>query len=85
MKSHLPLRSAIIEILREKDGEMLDSDLFVALKARYGENHFSNNEINKNLLALETQGLIHVSILSKNKKRIKQISDYDVYMGVEED
>lgn len=85
MKSHLPLRSAIIEILREKDGEMLDSDLFVSLKARYGENHFSNNEINKNLLALETQGLIHVSILSKNKKRIKQISDYDVYMGVEED
>ena len=85
VKSQLPLRSAIIEILRDKDGEMLDSDLLVALKARYGEKYFSNNEINNNLLSLETQGLIHVSILSKNKKRIKQVTDRDMYMGVDED
>lgn len=85
MKSQLPLRSAIIEILREKDGEMLDTDLITSLKVRYGDKHFSNNEINNNLLSLETQGLIHVSILSKNKKRIKQITDHDMYMGVEED
>ena len=85
VKSQLPLRSAIVEILREKNGEMLDADLLVALKVRYGDKHFSNNEINKNLLSLETQGLIHVSILSKNKKKIKQITEHDGYMGVEED
>ena len=85
MKSHLPLRSAIIEILRDRDGEMLDSDLHTALKSRYGGVSFSDNEINRNLISLETQGLIHVSVLSKNRRRIKKIEDVDAYMGVDED
>ena len=32
VKSQLPLRSAIIEILRLKNGMMLDNDLLIALK-----------------------------------------------------
>lgn len=86
MKSQLPIRSAIIEILRDKDGEMLDSDLLIALNKRYGDKNFSTTEINRNLLALETQGLIHVSVLTKNKRRIKEIDSKDIsYLGVEED
>ena len=85
MKSQLPLRSAIIEILRDRDGVMLDSDLLVALKSRYGDFNFSNNEINKALIGLETQGLIHVQNITSKKKRILEIKGEDVYLGVEED
>ncbi|MCY3410921.1 MAG: hypothetical protein INQ03_04705 [Candidatus Heimdallarchaeota archaeon] len=86
MKSQLPIRSAIIEILNDKNGEMLDSDLLLALKKRYGEKNFSDNDINRNLISLETQGLIHVSVLTKNKRRIKQVGDMEgLILGVEED
>ncbi|MHA2089286.1 MAG: hypothetical protein ACW98K_00380 [Candidatus Kariarchaeaceae archaeon] len=87
MKSQLPLRSTIIEILRDKDGLMLDSDLGVALKSRYGDKIFSESEINKALLTLETQGIIHVQFITKNKRRIKKIDsdDNSIYLGVEED
>jgi len=85
VKSQLPLRSAIIEILRDRDGVMLDNDLMRSLKKRYGSFNFSDSEINKALLTLETQGLIHVQIISRTKKRIMEIKGNDVYMGVEED
>ena len=85
VKSQLPLRSAIIEILRDKDGVMLDNDLMISLKKRYGSFNFSDNEINKALLTLETQGLIHVQIISRTKKRIQEIKGEDVYLGVEEE
>jgi hypothetical protein len=87
MKSQLPLRSTIIEILRDKDGLMLDSDLGVSLKSKYGDKVFSETEINRALLTLETQGIIHVQFITKNKRRIKQIDsdDNSIYLGVEED
>ena len=85
MKSQLPLRSAIVEILKDRDGVMLDSDLRVALKSRYGGVIFSEFEINRALLTLETQGLVHVQCITKTKRRIMKIDDKVVYMGVEED
>lgn len=86
MKSQLPLRSAIIEILRKKDGVMLDSDLPIALKSIYGRTViFSDAEINRALMTLETQGLIHVQLITKNKRRIKRLDKEMTYLGVEED
>ncbi|MDH5401062.1 MAG: hypothetical protein OEZ01_09870 [Candidatus Heimdallarchaeota archaeon] len=85
MKSQLPLRSAIIEILRDNKGVVIDTDLIIALKSRYGDYNFSNTEINRNLLALETQGLIHVQNITNRRRRIQQIESENVYMGVEED
>ncbi len=84
MKTKLPLRYAIIEILENKNGQMLDSDLLTALKARYDFKEISLNEINKNLLSLETQGLIHVQVISKYKRMIIKVEG-NMYMGVEED
>ena len=58
----------------------------VALKSRYGSSIvFSDAEINKALLTLETQGLIHVQLITKNKRRIKKIDKEMSYLGVEED
>ena len=85
MKSQLPLRSTIVEVLRDKDGVMLDSDLLTALKSRYGNNIFSNTEINKALLALEALGLIHVQVITKKKRRIMAVNKEMSYLGVEED
>ena len=45
-------------------------ELKKALKSKYGDLIFSNSEINKALIALETQGLIHVQNITKNKRRI---------------
>ena len=55
------------------------------LKKRYGNYNFSDNEINAALLTLETQGLVHVQIISSTKKRIQEIKSEDVYLGVEEE
>ena len=86
VKSILPLRSAIMEILSDRNGEMLDTDLTVALNSRYGANEFSIHEINKALIALETQGIVHVQVLTKYKKKILAINRSDqMYLGVEED
>ena len=85
VKSQLPLRSAIIEILRLKNGMMLDNDLLIALKKRYGNYIFSDSEISKALLTLETQGLIHVQIIQGTKKIIQEINEQDGYLGVEEE
>jgi len=85
VKSQLPLRSAIIEILRLKNGMMLDNDLLIALKKRYGNYIFSDSEIGKALLTLETQGLIHVQIIQGKKKIIQEIKEHDGYLGVEEE
>jgi len=67
------------------DGVMLNSDLMSSLKKRYGNYNFSDNEINSALLTLETQGLIHVQIISSTKKRIQEIKSQDAYLGVEEE
>jgi hypothetical protein len=74
-----------MEVLRDRDGVMLDNDLMTALKSRYGDFNFSNNEINRALLALETQGLIHVQNITRTRRRIQEIKTEDVYLGVEED
>lgn len=74
-----------MEVLRDRDGVMLDNDLMVALKSRYGDFNFSDNEINKALLTLETQGLIHVQNITRTRRRIQEIESEDVYLGVEED
>ena len=64
---------------------MLDNDLLIALKKRYGNYIISDSEISKALLTLETQGLIHVQIIQGKKKIIQEINEHDGYLGVEEE
>lgn len=66
-----PVYTAIIELLERKQGASTDSELLKALKDMYGD--LSLNEFNKALMKLEIGGLIHVSSLTKTKRRVELI------------
>ncbi|MEE8322650.1 MAG: ArsR family transcriptional regulator [Candidatus Bathyarchaeia archaeon] len=64
-----PLHTSIVEVLLKKRGSSTDTDLLNSLKKSYGE--LSLRELNKTLMRLEIDGIIHVSTLTKNKKRVE--------------
>ena len=67
-----PLRNLIYEKIKQA-GNMTDSDLTNALI----KEGVSLNEpnLNKTLLYLEIYGLIHVSWITKDKRRIEAVAD----------
>jgi hypothetical protein len=65
-----PLPAFIIEILNKK-GTLTDGELFDVVKARYASVGFG--QLNKTLMRLEIKGKIHVSLLTKGKRRVELI------------
>jgi len=63
-----PLYTAIVEIL-ERKGPLNDAELFDLVKQDYEEIGFA--DLNKALLKLEVEGRIHVSTLTKGKRRVE--------------
>ncbi|RLI13295.1 hypothetical protein DRO35_00740 [Candidatus Bathyarchaeota archaeon] len=63
-----PVHLTIIEILQKK-GSITDEELLEMLKAFYKE--MCPDDLNKNLMAMEISGLIHVSSLTKGKRLIE--------------
>jgi len=63
-----PVYLTIIEILREK-GSMTDTELLETLKVFYKD--IGMDDLNKNLMAMEISGLIHVSSLTRGKRLIE--------------
>ena len=64
-----PLHTSIVEVLIKNGGSSTDTELLRALKKSYGE--LSLREMSKTLMRLEVDGIIHVSTLTKNKKRVE--------------
>jgi DNA-binding HxlR family transcriptional regulator len=64
-----PLHTSLVEVLLKRGGSSTDTELLDALKKSYGE--LSLRELNKTLMRLEVDGIIHVSTLTKNKKRVE--------------
>lgn len=58
-----------MEILYKKGGALTDIELYKALEKEYGM--LSYRELNKTLMRLEVNGIIQVSHLTKNKKRVE--------------
>ncbi len=67
--SALPLHTCIVEILLEKGGALTDTELYQALRQSYGDLSF--RELNKTLMCLEIEGIIHVFRLTKNRRRVE--------------
>jgi len=65
----LPLHTCIVEILLKKRGALTDTELYQALRKSYGDLSF--RELNKTLLSLEIEGIIHVFRLTKNIRRVE--------------
>ena len=65
-----PIRNTIYEKIKQA-GNMMDSDLVNALTKDIM--HLNESELNKILLDLEIYGLIRVSWVTKDKRRIETV------------
>ena len=63
-----PLHAFIIEIMRKK-GALTDGELFDLVKESYESVGFG--QLNKTLMRMEIEGKIHVSLLTKGKRRVE--------------
>ena len=63
-----PVYLTIMEILQEK-GSTTDAELLEMLKAFYKE--IGLDDLNRNLMAMEISGLIHVSSLTRGRRLIQ--------------
>ncbi len=80
----LPLRTVVMNILRKRRGVMLDDELERAIKKETGHQP-SEAELNGALMHLEINGLIHVSQITKTKRRIEIIEEGTEFLAVDED
>lgn len=77
-----PLKVLVLQIIK-KYQVMLDSDLERQLQ-KYIKN-LSSTELNKALLQLEIEGLIHVSQITKTRRKIEVITPEKQFLIAEED
>jgi hypothetical protein len=68
-----PIRNIIYEKIKQA-GNMMDSDLVNALAK--DTIHLNESDLNKILLDLEIYGLIRVSWVTKDKRRIEAVVDF---------
>ena len=74
----------ILNILQKRRGIILDDELARALKKEIGTEP-SEAELNSALLKLEINGLVHVSQITKTKRRIEVITEGHEFLHVDED
>jgi hypothetical protein len=80
----MPLRNLIVSIVQKRKGIILDDELERALKKELGSEP-SEAELNSALLQLEINGIVHVSQITKTKRRIEVITDTHEFLAVDED
>lgn len=80
----IPLRNVILTVIQKRKGIILDDELGRALKKEMGTEP-SEAELNSALLQLEINGLVHVSQITKTKRRIEFITEGHEFLQVDED
>ena len=80
----MPLRNVIVDILKKRRGVILDDELMRVLKKELGDEP-SDAELNQALMQLEINGLVHVSQITKTKRRIEVIKEGTEFLAVDED
>jgi len=79
----VPLRNVILSVLAKHQGVILDNELVAILEKDYGD--VSPTTLNKALMGLEINGIIHVSRITKTKRRIEVIKPGAEFLPVSED
>ena len=79
----VPLKNLILTILDKRQGVILDDDLERILEREYGE--LSSADLNRALMSLEINGKIHVSQITKTKRRIEKIRSGQEFLSIDED
>ena len=80
----MPMTNLIVAIVKKRRGVILDDELVRALKKELGTEP-SDAELNSALLQLEINGLVHVSQITKTKRRIEIIGEGATFLAVDED
>ena len=80
----VPITNLVVQIVKKRRGVILDDELIRALKKELGTEP-SDAELNDALLKLEINGLVHVSQITKTKRRIEVISEGTEFLAVDED
>jgi len=80
----LPMTNLVVSIIQKRHGVILDDELIRALKKELGVEP-SEAELNAALLQLEINGLVHVSQITKTKRRIEVIIEGTEFLAVDED
>lgn len=81
--SPFPLTFSILSIIERREGVLLEDDLIRLLENEVGE--FSKRELNRALMKLEIEGLIHVQFIKKNQRVIKSVTRNQKFLAVGED
>ncbi|MHA1607599.1 MAG: hypothetical protein ACTSWP_08705 [Candidatus Freyarchaeota archaeon] len=79
----IPLRNAVLSILKKRQGIIIDKELYAMLQKMF--NDFSESKLNRILMQLEIEGLIHVSQISKTKRSVELIKPGQEFLAVSED
>ncbi|MHA1713265.1 MAG: hypothetical protein ACTSW4_04420 [Candidatus Ranarchaeia archaeon] len=79
----IPLRNLVLDLLSKNHGIILDDHLTKLIEKERGK--ISPNELNRILMRLEIQGLIHVKQTTPTKRLIEIVKPDDQYMVVGED
>lgn len=77
------MRNVILSVLAKHQGMILDNELVALIEKEYGE--VSQSTLNKALMDLEINGIIHVSRITKTKRRIEAIKPGAEFLPVSED
>ncbi|MFW9973940.1 MAG: hypothetical protein ACFFDQ_01555 [Candidatus Thorarchaeota archaeon] len=80
----IPMTNLVVDIVKKRRGVILDDELIRALKKELGSEP-SEAELNAALLQLEINGLVHVSQITKTKRRIEVITETETFLAVDED
>ncbi len=80
----MPLRNLIMSVLHKRRGIILDDELIRVLKKELGSEP-SEGELNSALLQLEINGLVHVSQITKTKRRVEIVTEGHEFLAVDED
>ena len=72
-----------MNMVERREGVLLENDLIRLLESDIGD--FSERELNRALMKLETKGLIHVQSIKKNQRVIKRISSKQKFLAIGED
>ncbi|MFX0134516.1 MAG: hypothetical protein ACFFDN_12825 [Candidatus Hodarchaeota archaeon] len=69
---HLPLKNIIIEIIFKNKGMMTDIGLYNRLIKE--DKNLSQSDLSKTIMALEIEGLVNVTKITKTKNKIELIN-----------
>jgi hypothetical protein len=69
---NIPLKNLILEIVFKNKGMMTDTDLYTRLTKEY--KNLSHSDFTKCIMALEIDGLLNVTKITKTKNKVEIIN-----------